>query len=68
MTWIQQVGVFISKSLVGQEIISISVQRQEGNHVIAIVVANRGVVAWVAGSRRLVGPEPALIDANEEKK
>lgn len=31
-------------------------------------MTNRGIGTWVAVSWRLVVPEPALIDTNEEKK
>lgn len=62
-TRIQQVGIVISQSLVGQEVVAVSVERHEGHHVVTIVVANRGIGTWVAAPGRLVSPEPALIDA-----
>lgn len=63
LTRIQQVSVFITKSLVGQEVVAISVERHEWHHVVSVVVANGGVGTWVAAPGRLVSPEPALIDA-----
>lgn len=63
LTRIQQVSIFITKSLVGQEVVAVSVERHEWHHVVSVVVANGGVGTWVAAPGRLVSPEPALIDA-----
>lgn len=65
LTRVQQVCILISQNLVGQEIVSISIERQEGHHVETIIVANGGIGTWVAGPGRLVGSEPALEDAAE---
>lgn len=63
LTRIQQVGIFITKSLVGQEVVAVSVERHEWHHVVSVVVADGGIGTWVAALGRLVSPEPALIDA-----
>lgn len=34
----------------------------------SIIVANGGIGTWVVGPGRLVGSEPALKDAGEERK
>lgn len=63
VTRIQQVGIFISKSFAGQEVVSISVERHERHHVVPIIMADGGISTWVACPGRLVSPEPALVDA-----
>lgn len=68
LTGVQQVGVLVSQNLVGQEVVSVSVEGEERHHVVAIVVANGSVGSWVAGSWRLVGPEPALVDTEKNSK
>lgn len=68
LTWVQQVGVLKPQSLVGQEVVPVPVERQEGHHVVAVVVADGGVGTRVTGAQRLVGPEPALIDAAIENE
>lgn len=68
LTRVQQVGILKSHSLAGQEVVSVSVERQEGHHVVTVIVANGGVGTWVVGPERLVGSEPALEDAGEEKE
>lgn len=68
LTRVQQVGILKSQNLVGKEVVSVSVERQEGHHVVTIIVANGGIGTWVVGPERLVGPEPALEDAGEEKE
>lgn len=68
LTWVQQVGILVSQSLVGQEVVSISVEGKERHHVVAVVVANGSIGLWVASSGRLVGPEPAFVDTAKKKK
>lgn len=68
LTWVQQVGILISQSLVGEEVVSVSVEGEEWHHVVAVVVANGSVGLWVAGARRLVGPEPALVDTEGKER
>lgn len=68
LTRVQEVGVLVAESFVRQEVVSISVERKERHHVVAIIVTNRGIGTWVDGPRRLMGPEPALKDAREEKQ
>ena len=67
LTRVQQVGVLKSQNLVSKEVVSVSVERQEGHHVVTVIVADGGIGSWVVGAERLVGPEPALEDAGEEK-
>lgn len=68
LTRVQQVGILISQSLVGEEVVSVSVEGEEWHHVVAVVVANGSVGLWVAGARRLVGPEPALVDTEGKER
>lgn len=43
-------------------------EREEGHHVVTIIVANWGIGTWIAAPERLVGSEPALIDTGEKKE
>lgn len=65
LTRVQQVRILIAQGLVGQEIVSVSIERQERHHVVTIIVANGGIGTWVAGPGRLVGSEPAFKDAGK---
>lgn len=65
LTRVQQVGIFISKNFIGQEVVSVSIERHEWHHVVTIIVANRGIGTGVAGPGRLVGPKPALKDTGD---
>lgn len=68
LTRIQQVRVIVSQSFVGQKVVPVPVERQEGHHVVAIVVADGGVGARVAAPGGLVSPEPALVDAGGRRE
>lgn len=63
LTRVQQVRILIAQNLVGQEILSIPVERQERHHVVPIIVAYGGIGSWVAGPGWLVCSEPTLKDA-----
>ena len=61
-TRVQQIGIFISQNLVGHKVVPVPVERQEGHHVVAVVVSDGGVGSGVVGARGCVGPQPALKD------
>ena len=62
LTRVHQIGVFISQNLVGHEVVPVPVERQEGHHVVAVVVSDGGVGSGVEGAGGCVGPQPALKD------
>lgn len=66
LTGVQQVGVLVSQSFVGQEVVTISIERKKGHHVVAVIVAYGGIGTWVDGPRRLMSSEPALKDTRRE--
>jgi len=68
LTRVQQVGVLEAQGLVGQEVVSVPEEGQEGHHVVPVVVANGSVGSWVSGPGGLVGSEPALKDTGGEKE
>lgn len=61
-------GVFVSKLLAGNEELPVSVEGQEGHHVVSAVVPDRSVRLWILGRRRPVPPEPLLINAFHGKQ
>lgn len=63
LTSIKQMWIFIAQFLAGNEEFSVSVEGQEGHHVVLAVVPYGSIRVWILWWRWSVPPEPLLVNA-----